>query len=123
MKTILTVGMENFWYLILLLILFIMILGGAYFTTKFLSKIQYQQNKHKNMQIIEGLRLGNNKAIYLIKIGERYFAVSTAKEQVSLIAEFNDGEIKNYKELMNEKSVNISFKESLEKVIKSGKKK
>ena len=62
-----------------LIVLCVIVIGGAYFTARWLGQLQYQQNKTKNMQIIETMRITPNKMIQLIRIGNEYYAISITK--------------------------------------------
>ncbi|TCK97904.1 flagellar protein FliO/FliZ [Natranaerovirga hydrolytica] len=109
--------------LIFLLFVFFGILVAAYFATRWLGNMQLQQSKGKNMQLIEVLRISNNKTVHLIKIGERYFAMSVSKDSVTKIAEFNNDEIIDYNALNTSDQNKPSFKDSLNKVLNQNKKK
>lgn len=113
--------MNDFLQLVGMLILFAMVLSGAYFTTKWLSRLQYHQNKGKNMQIIETLRISPNKVIQLIKIGERYMAVGVSKDHMQLIGEISKDEVKDIME-NQENAVGASFKEQFHQLLNRGNK-
>lgn len=96
-----------------LLILFVIVLIGAYFSTRWISNLQYQQNKGKNMQIIETLRITQTKAIQIIRIGTRYFVISVSKENINLITEIQKEDIKDY----IDKQTNVNFTEQFRKIL------
>ncbi|MFP4697260.1 MAG: FliO/MopB family protein [Eubacteriales bacterium] len=120
MGNIILVNFMDFFQLIGMLILFFIILFGAYFTTKWISRLQFQQNKGKNMQVIEVLRLTPNKMLQIVKINNRFFVISISKEHINLITELNKEEVKDNRNIQD--SDKISFKEQLNQILNRGKK-
>ncbi len=69
-----------------LILIFIFILILAYFTAKLTAKLQGNSlNKRANIKIIESFRLGGNKFISIVKIGENYFAMGFGKDEITMI--------------------------------------
>lgn len=79
-------GWHSFVNILSLLLIFVLVLVMAYFSTKFVAKIQANNvNNKSNIRIIESFRLGNNKFIAIVKIGGDYYAVALGKEEVTFI--------------------------------------
>jgi flagellar protein FliO/FliZ len=113
-------SLANFWQLLSVLFLFIIVLVGAFFVTKWLSHLQYQQTKGKNMQLIETLRIGPNKMVQLIKVGDRYFVIGLSKEHIQVISEVDQEQIKDQRD--QNKQINVNFKEQFNQILNRGKK-
>ncbi len=79
-------GWHSFVNILSLLLIFVLVLVMAYFSTKFIAKIQANNiNNKSNIKIIESFRLGNNKFIAIVKIGGDYYAIALGKEEVTFI--------------------------------------
>lgn len=59
-----------------LLIIFFFVLAITYFTTKWIGNYQKTNFANKNLQIVESIRVGNNKFIAIVKAGEVYLVVA-----------------------------------------------
>ena len=69
-----------------LILIFIFILILAYFTAKLTAKLQGNPlNKRANIKIVETFRLGGNKFISIVKIGENYYALGFGKDEITMI--------------------------------------
>ncbi len=107
---------EAFAQLLTLLIIFIFVLAVTYYVTRFVGNYQKNKLSGSNINILETMRIANNKYIQIVKIGSRVFAIAVAKDTVSYLCELDeDGLI--YKESSSGKMLinNDNFKEILEK--------
>ena len=69
-----------------LILIFIFILILAYFTAKLTAKLQGNPlSKRANIKIVETFRLGGNKFISIVKIGENYYALGFGKDEITMI--------------------------------------
>ena len=69
-----------------LILIFVFVLILAYFTAKLTAKMQGNPlHKNSNMKIIETFRLGGNKFISIVKIGENYYALGFSKDEITMI--------------------------------------
>ena len=80
------------------LIIFVFVLAVTYFTTKWVANFQKTQNKGKNLEIIEIMRISNNKNIQIVKIGTEYVAIAVCKDSVTLLNKMSEEELKLTKE-------------------------
>ena len=103
---------EAFAQLLTLLIIFIFVLAVTYYVTRFVGNYQ----NGSNINILETMRIANNKYIQIVKIGSRVFAIAVAKDTVSYLCELDEDEL-IYKESSSGKMLinNDNFKEILEK--------
>lgn len=107
---------EAFAQLITLLIIFIFVLAVTYYVTRFVGNYQKNKLSGSNINILETMRIANNKYIQIVKIGSRVFAIAVAKDTVSYLCELDENEL-IYKESSSGKMLinNDNFKEILEK--------
>ena len=107
---------EAFAQLLTLLIIFIFVLAVTYYVTRFVGNYQKNKLSGSNINILENMRIANNKYIQIVKIGSRVFAIAVAKDTVSYLCELDEDEL-IYKESSSGKMLinNDNFKEILEK--------
>lgn len=107
---------EAFAQLLTLLIIFISVLAVTYYVTRFVGNYQKNKLSGSNINILETMRIANNKYIQIVKIGSRVFAIAVAKDTVSYLCELDEDEL-IYKESSSGKMLinNDNFKEILEK--------
>ena len=107
---------EAFAQLLTLLIMFIFVLAVTYYVTRFVGNYQKNKLSGSNINILETMRIANNKYIQIVKIGSRVFAIAVAKDTVSYLCELDEDEL-IYKESSSGKMLinNDNFKEILEK--------
>ena len=107
---------EAFAQLLTLLIIFIFVLAVTYYVTRFVRNYQKNKLSGSNINILETMRIANNKYIQIVKIGSRVFAIAVAKDTVSYLCELDEDEL-IYKESSSGKMLinNDNFKEILEK--------
>ena len=107
---------ESFAQLLTLLIIFIFVLAVTYYVTRFVGNYQKNKLSGSNINILETMRIANNKYIQIVKIGSRVFAIAVAKDTVSYLCELDEDEL-IYKESSSGKMLinNDNFKEILEK--------
>lgn len=83
---------------ITVLIIFVFVLGITYFTTKWVANFQKNQNKGRNLEIVEVMRISNNKNIQIVKIGKEYVAIAVCKDSVTLLNTISEEDLKLTKE-------------------------
>lgn len=107
---------EAFAQLLTLLIIFIFVLAVTYYVTRFVGNYQKNKLSGSNINILETMRIANNKYIQIVKIGSRVFAIAVAKDTVSYLCELDEDEL-IYKESSSGNMLinNDNFKEILEK--------
>lgn len=76
-----------------LIIVFIFVIGLAYFTTKKLGTLGNMRAQGKNMKILETLQVGMGQYIHLVQVGEKMFAMSVSKEGSRYLCEVDSGSI------------------------------
>ena len=80
----------------------------TYFTTRFIGNYQKGHLSCTNIQIIDTMRLSQNKLIQIVRTGDKYFAIAVCKDTVTLLGEINgDDIVTEQKEVTGEKFENI----------------
>ncbi len=112
---------ENIFQLIFVLIVFIGVLALTTFVTKWVASYQKNQGLNRNLEIIEAIRLTNNKYVEIVRAGEdRYFVVAVGKDEVTLLGEISSEQLKDIDESVSMDST-LDFKSILEKFSKKEK--
>lgn len=79
--------------LVTLLVIWVIVMVIAYYTTKFVA-VRTNGNLHAtNIEVIETYRISNVKFIQIVRIGEKYMAIAIAKEQITPLCELSESEI------------------------------
>lgn len=78
---------ESLFNLFGMILVFLFILGIAYLTTRMLGDSKLLKQRNKNIDIIETYKLGPNKFIQIIKVGEKYVAIGIGKDEIEYLTE------------------------------------
>ena len=114
---ILTSGFSAGWSIVKLILITVLVLVLAFYSTRMIAK--YQNNTwsaKNNIQFIESYRIGGNKMIAIAKIGEKYYALGIGKEEIHVIAELDKDDLKlpeQVKDTSDKMAPKMSFKEVL----------
>ncbi|MBQ7077440.1 MAG: flagellar biosynthetic protein FliO [Lachnospiraceae bacterium] len=111
---------ESFIQFLVVLVIFAFVLLIAVFTTRFIGGYQKLQMQNKNMQILETMRVSNNKFLALVKVGKKVIMIGVGKDEINPLAEFTEDDIPdmvlpNYKE---PDKLTSGFKEILDRITK-----
>ena len=100
--------LSNVIELVTILVIFIIILVAAYYTSKWVGKNGgVVSSGAKNIQIIETQKISQTKYIQIVKIGDRYLAVGITKDNMTLLCDLSADEL----DLSVDSSGKASFKE------------
>ena len=106
--------------LIVLVLVFVFVLFLAYIAARISGSFQSNViNKNSNIKVIEIFRISPNKTIEIVKIGEHYLALAVSKDNVELLAELDESEIKEQERTLEP----IDFKKILDKIKNDNQKK
>ncbi len=108
---------ESFLQLLVAIIVFVFVIVITGLTTKFIGGYQKTRFANKNMQPLESMKVGNNKFLQLVKVGDVYLVIGVGKDEVTPIAKLTKEELPELLDdsLQNETKVSGSFQEILEK--------
>lgn len=106
--TLLT-GVNGIAQLFTVAVLFIIVLAMTYFTTRFIGNYQKGHMSGDNIQIVDTMRLSQNKLIQIVRTGDKYFAIAVCKDTVTLLGEVDKEElvVATQNSATNEKFENI----------------
>ena len=93
MSVLINSSWENFIQLFGVLLIFVAVLMITYLTTRWMGGFQKQQSKNRNLNIVETIRVGNNKMICIVRAGSKYLVVSIGKDEVNVLCELADDEV------------------------------
>ncbi len=80
--------------LLTLLVIFAFVLAITYFTTRYVANYQKGKMSDSNIKLLEAARLSQNKYIQLVQIGKKYYALAISKDNVTVISEVPEEELK-----------------------------
>ena len=86
------------------LIIFVFVLGITWFSTRYIAQIQKDQYKTGNMEVIETLRISNNKYLQIVRVGNKYFCMAVCKDTVTML-----GEIRKEDLVFHENNLNATM--------------
>ena len=84
---------DSYVQFITILILFVFVLGITYFVTRWIGGYPKSVSSDANMEVVETLRMSNNKYVQIIKIGQKYLAVAVCKDSVTMLTEIPGEEL------------------------------
>ncbi len=62
------------------------ILGAAYFVTKFIAGKGFSASNNKNLKVVESISLGIDKTLLLVKVGEQYLLLGSTQKNISFLS-------------------------------------
>ncbi|MBR1478116.1 MAG: flagellar biosynthetic protein FliO [Lachnospiraceae bacterium] len=113
--TILLTGSDAYVQLITVLLIFVLVLGLTLWVTRWIAKYQRQESAGRNAEVIESVRIANNKWVQIIRIGHTYKCVALGKDEVTYLGEVSGDELK----FDDTENSGFSFRELYEKAIKA----
>ena len=84
---------DSYAQFITILLLFVFVLAITAVVTKWIGGYQKGMTVVANMEILETLRLSNNKYIQIVRIGRKYLAVAICKDTVTMLSEIPEEEL------------------------------
>ncbi|MDD4112080.1 MAG: flagellar biosynthetic protein FliO [Herbinix sp.] len=104
---------NNVLQLLGLVLLLIVILIAAYYTSKFVGRYKMGQLKNSNIQVIEAYRISTNKMLQIVKISNKYLVLAISKDNITCITELDESEVLAHEINEDEKQ---SFRHIFEKI-------
>ena len=114
-------SIESIARLITTLLIFIFVLFITFWTSKFIAGYQKKNMITGNMEVVEMVRIAQNKYLQIVRAGEQYYMIALGKDTVTLIAQLDPEELQ-FKTETSEQSQYVDFKAILEKAKNSRKK-
>jgi flagellar protein FliO/FliZ len=104
---------DNVLQLLGLVLLLIIILIAAYYTSKFVGRYKMGQFKDSNIKVIEAYRISTNKMLQIVKISNKYVVLGISKDNITYITELDESDILTHEINEGEKP---SFRHIFEKI-------
>ena len=104
-------GVDSVVQFLTVLIMFLFVLGITYFTTRYIAKVQKVQMSNKNMELVDTLRISNNKFLQIVRVGGRYYCMAVCKDTVTMLGEVQKEELFFYEDNAN---AGVNFQSILE---------
>lgn len=79
--------------LLTVILLFVVVLGATWLTTRYVTGVQKGKMKGSNFEVIDTFRLTQNKYVQILRIGKKYMAVAICKDTVTVLRELDESEI------------------------------
>jgi flagellar protein FliO/FliZ len=104
--TIATVG--QFFYM---LIVFVVVLGLAYFTTRFVASAKMgRMGGRRNLEVVESMGVGAQSFIHIVRTGDKYVLIGVTRGQVTML-----GDIDKEQLILPEGGTAVTFESFLNK--------
>ena len=118
MNILLVSSLDSFIQLIGVLLIFVFVLIITWLTTRWMAGYQKSHASNKNLQIIESIRITNNKFISIVKAGEVYLVVAVGKDEINFLTKLTREELTSlsFMEEKNEEIIPGNFEELLGKM-------
>lgn len=84
---------DSYLQFITVLVLFVFVLGITYVTTKWIANYQKGKNAGSNLEVIETMRITNNKYIQIVRAGNKYLVIAVGKDEIHMLAELPEEEL------------------------------
>lgn len=107
--------MESVVQLITVLIIFVLVLGTTYWTTKWIGGIQKGHMRGTNIELIECMRIGQTQFIQLARVGNKYLLLGLSKDNITMLGEISEEGLKLDSENSELQNNVESFQKLLEK--------
>lgn len=109
-------SLDGFVQLITVLIIFIVVLAAALFTSKWIARYQ-KQHKGNNIDIIETAPLGTGKYLQIVKVAKTYVAIAVCKDTVTVLATLPEEDIEYP---VGQEKPSFNFRELFQKAKENG---
>lgn len=96
---------------ITVLLIFLFVVAITYFTTRYIAGYQKNLIRTGNMELVESLRISNNKYLQIVRTGNKYLVIAVCKDTVTFLTELEESELI----ISQEEAVGLDFKGLLEK--------
>ena len=105
-------GIDSFAQFLTVLLIFIGVLALTYFTTRWIASYQKGKMMSGNIQVLETLKITQNKYIQIVRVGNHFYAIAIGKDTMTLLGELSEDEIHIQEDMSM--MTNMNFKQLLE---------
>ncbi len=111
--------MGNILQLLAVIFVFVIVLAGTYYVTKWIAKSGVIQSQSRNIKVIETFKITTGKYIQIIKLGTKYYAIGVTKDQITFLTPLEEEQLDFSPDLSD--GSKVSFRELLDKFSKNKK--
>ena len=86
-------SIDSFVQFLTVLIIFIFVLVITYLTTRYIAGVQKNKIRTGNMELLETLRISNNKYLQIVRAGNKYLVMAVCKDTVTMLTELDEKEL------------------------------
>ncbi len=104
---------NNLVQLLGLCLLLAVILFAAYYTSKFIGKMNLGQLKNSNFTVIDTYKIAPGKMLQIVKIGKKYLLISVAKDSIGFLTELDETDLFLKESIQTEKK---SFRQIIDSI-------
>ncbi|SDB10421.1 flagellar protein FliO/FliZ [Eubacterium oxidoreducens] len=97
------------------LVIFVFVLVITVVTTKLLANYQKGRIAGSHIQVIEAMKIGNNKYIQIVQVVDEYYVIALSKDNVSMLGQITKEEGEALKRSKN--TGNTAFGKTLNEVM------
>ncbi len=76
--------------LLSIIIVFFIVLAAAYYFTRFVANKTVHSGNGANLKVLEGISLNKDTSIFIVKVCDKYLAISCTQNAVNTLAELNE---------------------------------
>ena len=87
-------GTEYVFQLIWYLIAFLLVIGVAFYITRFIGQSTLRYTRSTNLQVIDYIILGRDKGLYIVKVGDKFFLIGVSNNNITYLTEINKEDMK-----------------------------
>jgi flagellar protein FliO/FliZ len=69
------------------------ILGAAYYVTKYLARKGLSSTNNRNLKIVETVPLGIDKSLLLVKVGDQYLLLGSTQKGITMLTAVEQGKL------------------------------
>ena len=84
---------DSYIQFVTVLLLFLFVLLITYWVTKWTAGYQKSRGGNANVEVLETVRLANNKYVQIIRTGRKYLAVAVCKDTVTMLTEIPEEDL------------------------------
>ncbi|MDP9749939.1 flagellar biosynthetic protein FliO [Thermoanaerobacter pentosaceus] len=106
-------GTEYVFQLVWYLIAFLLVIGLAYYITRFIGQSTLRYTRSTNLQVIDYVMLGRDKGLYILKVGNKFFLIGVSNTNITYLTEINKEDLKF---VINDKNFVTNLNTSIEKL-------
>ena len=85
---------ESFMQFLTVILIFLLVLGLTYLTTRFVGNYQKIRSVNRNFEVIETLKITNGKYLQIVRVGEKYVVIGIGKDSITKVCELSEDDIK-----------------------------